>query len=735
MRCRRVRRGAVVMLALAPAVAASAQQGFTLEEVLRAPFASELVAAPVGGRVAWMENVLGARNIWTAGAPDYRERQVTRFSGDDGRYLVQLAFSPDGNSIAFVRGGAHSGARLPDPPNPTFDPAGGREEVWIVPLDGGEPVRVDDGLWPTISPSGKLVAYIKRDQIWGASLTRAASGVVVGPPQLIVRDRGVVAPAGNATSMRWAPNADRLAFVSVRDQHNFIGVFDASAGSLRYLDPSTDRDQEPIWSPDGARIAFIRVPSEPGERPSGAQRAAQPWSIRVADAQTGVGQEVWRASSGMGSAFWGFMNAERQLFWGSGDRIAFPWERTGWVHLYSVPVSGGAATELTPGEHEVEHVALAPDGRELVYSSNHGDPDRRHLWRVPIARAAPQPLTTGRGIEYWPVFASEGAVLAFQSSGARIPPRVELVRLPDMSAGPVRTPDRRTLAPELVPAGFPASALVEPAPVVFSSAGGLRIHAQLFLPPGHRTNQRYPAVLYFHGGSRAQMVLGYHYHRFDYYQKHYAFNQYLASRGYIVMSVNYRSGTGYGMLFREAEGYGAAGASEVQDVIAAGEYLRARSDVDPRRIGLWGGSYGGYLTAMGLARASDLFAAGFDLHGVESWDMRVQFSPFSPLDAAERERVRVLARQSSPIGNVAGWKSPVLFVHGDDDRNVTFNQTVAMVSLLRQRGVHVEVLVIPNEIHSFLLHASWRRAFEAGADFFERKLKNASLARQPSGPR
>jgi dipeptidyl aminopeptidase/acylaminoacyl peptidase len=509
----------------------------------------------------------------------------------------------------------------------------------------------------------------------------------------------------------------------MRDAHSFVGVYDADANSLVFLDPSTDHDEEPIWSPDGSRIAFIREPSAPGERTSGAVRAAQPWSIRVADARTGVGREVWRAAPGAGSAFWGFMNNERQLFWGrdrSGeDRIAFAWERTGWVHLYSVSTTGSApAVDLTPGQHEVEHVAITPNGEALIYSSNQDDIDRRHLWRVNIGSAGPQRITSGMGIEYWPVVSADGGAIAFQATGARVPPHIEVLRLG------ASAPQRQVLAPDIAPKEFPAGALVEPQQVIFPSTDSLEIHGQLFLPAGYRAGVRYPAVLYFHGGSRAQMVLGYHYHRFDYYQKHYGLNQYLANHGYIVLSVNYRSGTGYGMKFREAEHYGASGASEVQDVIAAGQYLRRRADVDSKRIGLWGGSYGGYLTGMGLARASDLFAAGFDLHGVESWDARLQFSPFSPLTAAEREEVRLVARRSSPLGNVDTWRSPVLFVHGDDDRNVMFNQTVALVSELRKRGVDVEELVIPNEIHSFLRHASWVRALGAGADFLDRRLKN-----------
>ncbi len=138
-----------------------------------------------------------------------------------------------------------------------------------------------------------------------------------------------------------------------------------------------------------------------------------------------------------------------------------------------------------------------------------------------------------------------------------------------------------------------------------------------------RSGDRHPGVLFFHGGSRRQMQLGWHYR--GYYHNAYALNQYLASSGYVLLSVNYRSGIGYGMEFREALNYGARGASEFNDVVGAGLYLQSRPDVDPERLGLWGGSYGGYLTALGLAGASDLFAAGVDVRGVHDWNMVIRF--------------------------------------------------------------------------------------------------------------
>jgi dipeptidyl aminopeptidase/acylaminoacyl peptidase len=248
----------------------------------------------------------------------------------------------------------------------------------------------------------------------------------------------------------------------------------------------------------------------------------------------------------------------------------------------------------------------------------------------------------------------------------------------------------------------------------------MKIHGQLFLPSNYKKDQSYPAILFFHGGSRRQMLLGFH-HR-GYYHNAYSLNQYMASKGYIVLSVNYRSGIGYGMIFREALNYGARGASEFNDVLGAGLYLRNRSDVDPGRIGLWGGSYGGYLTALGLARASDLFSAGVDLHGVHDWNVVIRnFVP--SYNAREREEAARLAFESSPMAAIKGWRSPVLLIHGDDDRNVPFSETVDLVEALRKQGVYFEQLIFPDEVHGFLLHKHWIEAYKATVDFFNRMMK------------
>ncbi len=254
---------------------------------------------------------------------------------------------------------------------------------------------------------------------------------------------------------------------------------------------------------------------------------------------------------------------------------------------------------------------------------------------------------------------------------------------------------------------------------MISAADGMPIHGQLFLPRDSRAGERRPAVIFFHGGSRRQMLLGWHY--MYYYNNAYAMNQYLASQGFIVLSVNYRSGIGYGLNFREALNYGATGASEFNDVMGAGLYLRSRADVDPARIGLWGGSYGGYLTALGLARASDLFAAGVDFHGVHDWNVVIRnFTP--SYDPEKQQAAARVAFESSPMAAVKDWRSPVLLIHGDDDRNVPFSETVTLVEALRKQGVEFEQLIFPDEVHDFLTHSRWLDAYHASADFLRRHL-------------
>ncbi len=686
-----VRNLPALLVACSVAFSATPAQ-FSLEQVLSAPFPSELTAAPKGGAVAWVLNERGARNVWIADAPNYSGRRLTNYHDDDGQEIAQLTWTPDGRSLLFVRGGDFEERR--DNPNPASLPQGVEQSIWIARFDN-VPRKVAEGSDPAVSPTGDRLVFLRKNEIWSIPLDDNAK-----PSQLIHAK-------GEASQLRWSPDGSKLAFVSTRSDHSFIAVYNVGAQSLTYLDPSVDRDSEPVWSPDGKQIAFIRVPaSTPAFGPR--RSASPPWSIRIADAGSGDGRELWHASAGPGSVFRDML-ADSQLFWGAGDRIVFPWERTGWLHLYSISTHGDVPKPInTSGDFEIEHVSLSADRRTVLFSSNESDTDRRHLWRVSVLGENPVLLTPGAGIEWSPVETGDGAAAAMLRSDSKNPARASI----KIGASAIRD-----LAPASIPADFPASALVTPQPVMLSSADGMRIHGQLFIPPSSNPNQQHPAVIFFHGGSRRQMLLGWHY--MDYYNNSYAMNQYLASRGYVVLSVNYRSGIGYGLDFREALNYGASGASEFNDVLGAGLYLRSRPDVDPKRIGLWGGSYGGYLTALGLARASDLFTAGVDFHGVHDWSAELTSDGLT-LDAPTAR----LAFESSPLASVGTWRSPVLLIHGDDDRNVPFHQTVALVEALRKQGVEFQELIFPDEIHGFLTQKRWLQAYHAAADFLAKHLQN-----------
>jgi dipeptidyl aminopeptidase/acylaminoacyl peptidase len=671
---------AAALALLLAATAWSAQPPFTLDQVLGFAFPTELTASPTGGKFAWAVDLRGVHNIMVAEPPAYRARAITAYTQDDGNELTGLAWTQDASAVAYTRG---------TDANPTHDPKGSEQAVWLAPLNGATPRRIGAGASPALSPRGNRLAFLYKGQVWWTPLDGKT------PAAHAFQDNG------RCSQPRWSPDGSRLAFQSRRDDHSFIGVYDFNTGKLRYLDPGTDFDTMPEWSPDGRSIAFLRAPSSGRREVREAQRTGEPWSVRVASTETGTGREVWRAAEGRGSVFRD-ITARNQILWGAGDRLVFPWERDGWTHLYSVPAGGGAATLLTAGDFEVEQAALAPDRSSVIFNSNQGDIDRRHLWRVAVTAGPPVALTSGTQIEWAPTPAGTGDALAFLRCDPRHPPH------PAIRIGT----EIRETEPGANAADFPSANLVIPEPVVFPSTDGLPLHAQLFLPPNRPAGARSPAVVFFHGGSRRQMLLGWH--SMFYYSNAYALNQYLANSGYVVLTVNYRGGIGYGLDFREAPGYGASGGTEFNDVKAAGQYLQSRSDVDRARIGAWGGSYGGYLTAMALARASDIYKAGSDFSGVHDWAIELDI----PRTAPDYKT----AFDSSPMAFVDTWHSPVLLIHGDDDPDVKFKNTVMLADALRRRKVEVEELIFPDEAHDFLLYRSWREAYNATVRFLDGKL-------------
>jgi dipeptidyl aminopeptidase/acylaminoacyl peptidase len=684
---------ATALLVGAVTATPSPAASFTIEQVLSAPFASNVTASGDDNHFAWVSNQAGKRNIWVSDGSG-QSQPVTHYTQDDGIDLYDLAFVPHQPTLLFTRGGDYEYPDKP-PPNPAGLSAGVKQEVFAVDLAGRESRVLGEGHAAKATPDGKWVLFLNHGDLMKVALSGGDK------PQSLFKLRGSV------SQFALSPGGDAVAFVSDRGDHSFAGIYRFGESVVKWIDAGFDSDVEPTWAPDGKRIAFLRVPSVHDTIEIHSHAQGSPWSIRLADLQTGKSQEIFRASRGQGSVFYPLSSAS-QLMW-SGEFIVFPSEKDGWQHLYSVPVSGGAARLLTPGSFEVEYATASAAKKRIVYASNDHDQDRRHLWQLDTDSGKLRQLTSGAGIETQPVLLGDGDSIAYLKSDASVTAHAALLRQGKQT----------DVKSEPLPADFPAHELTAPASVTLPMRAGIAAHGMLFKAS---SSGKHPAVIFMHGGPVRQMLAGWHY--MDYYSNAYGLNQYLAHHGYVVLALNYRAGIGYGMNFREADNVGSSGASEYNDVLAAAEYLKSLPEVDASRIGLWGGSYGGYLTALGLARNSDIFKAGVDLHGVHDWHHWLlgqrDFHPLYGLDTPEADLSTAFA--ASPMSSVKQWRSPVLLIQGDDDHNVHFSESVRLAEALRAAGVEYEQLVFPDEIHGFLRHETWLRAYHATAEFLDRKL-------------
>ncbi len=684
----------VVLLCILPLIAGLGQT-VTLEQIMSAPFPSSLVADPQAERIAWVFNEQGVRNVYVAQSPLFETRQVTNYSSDDGQDLADICFQPYGDHILFVRGGVANKKGVH--PNPNSDIQGAEQIVWGVNLKTGKHWKLGNGHSPVISPDGNLVIIEREESLY------------IAPMKETAKLKKLFTARGINTSPKWSPDGKQVAFVSLREDHSYIGVFHIAKEEITWIAPGVDRDFFPVWSPGGDRIAYLRFPGLRG-KPSITHPPKQPFSICISNVENCTNRTIWTSPDSSGGFAQNYPS--HPLMWGKNHQLVFYSENEGWMHLYSLSITNRQVVCLTPGAFEVEDASLTSDGSMVIYNSNQNDIDRRHLWSVSVTGGNPHQLTSGKGLEWHPIPLGSGKNIAFIRSTGIHPAALAIMNIDGSN--------QRFMAESTLPEDFPIQQLVTPEQCIFKAADGLQIHGQLFISPHVSGKEKRPAVIFMHGGPIRQMMLGWHMR--GYYHNAYAFNQYLAQKGYVVFSVNFRSGIGYGRAFRTASDQGPRGASEYQDILAAARYLQSLPEVDPERIGLWGGSYGGYLTALGLARDSDLFTAGVDLHGVHDWALRAKRRNGGGW-AIHGEELMKKAFQSSPVADVCFWSSPVLFIHGDDDRNVDFIQTTDLIQRLRRAGkAQVELLIFPDEVHGFLRHESWIRAYSAAADFFDRYL-------------
>ncbi|PSL07246.1 dipeptidyl aminopeptidase/acylaminoacyl peptidase [Cecembia rubra] len=676
-------------------------QSFTMEQVTSFPFPSELTASNSKDWIAWAMNEKGLRNIYLAQAPHFDTKKVTNFSVDDGQEISSLQFTPDGNNLIFVRGGEH-GSNWDwnvgiNPSQSTFMP---KVEIWKLALVNGKVEMITEGDEPIVSPDSKTVAYIKNRQVWTFDLNDPK------PAQLFEIK-------GSVANLSWSPSGDLLLFIVNRGTHSMVAVFDLREKSLRYLSPSFSRDTSPRWSPDGRKVTFIRRPGGKPEPQPILEQRHNPWEIWTADIQTTEGKMRWKAPETLRGSI-STTHGGANLHWAADNQLIYLSYEDGWPHLYAMDAEAGLSRQLTKGNFMVEHVLLTPDKKSLLFTANTGplkdDIDRRHIGRVDILSGKMDIWSQGESIETNPVILSGNQFLACISSNSKRPMLPTILSL--------ETGQMKVIGESILPPDFPLEQMLTPKQVIFKSPDGLNIHAQIFEKEGGEGKK--PAVLFVHGGPQRQMLLGWHYG--DYYSNTYAINQYLANMGFVVLSVNFRLGIGYGHEFHKPERTYWQGAEEYLDVKAAGEYLASLPQVDDQRIGIYGGSYGGYLTALALAKDSGLFKVGVDIHGVHELSSRLEM-PEGFEKAPDFEKAQKTAFYSSPLAYLDTWTSPVLFIHGDDDRNVQVSQTVDLIRRFEERKMPFEYLIIPDDSHHWMKYANLVKVNTATVDFLQKHLK------------
>ena len=650
-----------------------------LSGLLAMPFATGLSGAKHAQRLAWVEQRSGVRNIMISdagGAP----HQITAYAQDDGTPLWGLAMTPDGTALAYVEGGDPEALTAPAP-NAGNAPHRPQNTVHVV-RGGNSNSIVGQGYLPAFSPDGHQLAFAQT-----GTLLIGATG---SPAQAVMTTDGTI------TGLDWSPDGRLIVLEINRGSHGMIGLWDTHLKILHFVPPGLGFDRLPTFSPDGQHLAFVRTQQPPLlTRPEDGQF----WSLHNYDLTSGTEHLLWTPPKGQGSRFWSADTLN--LAWTADQRILFPWEGDGWLRICALPARGGETPEcLTPTNAEVSSYRLSPDRTSLFYTSNAGNADEWRTWLRSLSGKTATALTDT---------SVEAGTLALAGNDLAV-----MVTSPTQTAHPVIRHNDQWLSP-VVPILPKNTNFAKPQSVQFRSEDGFDIHGQLFLPPTEMHGS-HPALIFVHGGPNRQMIPAFN--AMSYYSNAYLMNQVLASHGYVVLSVNYRSGTGYGLTFREAPEIGSAGASEYRDIQAAASYLSSRSDVMPTRIGIWGGSWGGYLAGLALARDSSVFAAGADFHGVH--DMTEPDHP--GLSPAENRKQHEIEWRSSPLADVARWHSPVLLIHGDDDHDVEFEQSVLLSRALDAHGVVHEDHTFPGERHEFLRQKDWLNAYSWMVQFFDHHL-------------
>jgi len=485
-----------------------------------------------------------------------------------------------------------------------------------------------------------------------------------------------------------------------------LAVLDLKTGKALWLEPKMD-DRDVRWSmpevsQDGTYVVAGVRSADNKDR----------WYVAV-DPETGktrvldrLHDDAWirEAGGGFGSSGVEFLP--------DGKRVWFLSERDGWMHLYTLDVSdpGAKPKQLTSGKWEVTDAALSRDGRTFYVTTSAVHPGERHLYRLPVDGGTPAKITAMTGSNQGVVSPDDSTIGLIYSYSTKPP---EVYVMPNAPGAPAK---QVTTSPT---AEWRSFTWIDPQVITFRARDGADVYARLYTPEmiGARRDASHPGVVFVHGAGYLQNAHKY----WSDYSREYMFNNLLASRGYVVLDVDYRASAGYGRDWRTAI-YRHMGGKDLDDIVDGAKYLAAKEQVNPKRIGLYGGSYGGFITLMAMFTTPDVFAAGAALRPVTDWAHYNHGYTSNILNVPQKDAEAY--RQSSPIYFAEGLRGALLICHGMVDTNVLFQDSVRLVErLIELHKENWQFAPYPVENHGFLRAASWADEYKRILKLFEDNLR------------
>jgi dipeptidyl aminopeptidase/acylaminoacyl peptidase len=398
-----------------------------------------------------------------------------------------------------------------------------------------------------------------------------------------------------------------------------------------------------------------------------------------------------------------------------GKWLAFISDRTGWPHLYVIPTDANSETQakqISAGNFGDGYAAWSPDSKRIAYAhSADGNQMERFVSIATVASGKIEPIVTARGVNRDPSFSPDGSMLVYERSAVEHPLEVYAV-----AAKPGATPTRLTNS---LPAALLEKDLIAPVAVHYPSRKDQKpVPATLIIRSDLDKSKKHPAIIWVHGSGADQNYLGWHPGA---YRMYYAMSEYLAQQGYVILTPDYRGSSGYSRDWATGVSRDLGG-GETQDVNAGADYLKTLSYVDPDRIGIWGLSYGGFMTMQSILADPKLFRCAINVAGVGDWETwttggmilgRLGETPVTDPDLYDR---------SAPVKHLDKLETPLLILQGTNDANVPFWETLKVVDTLEKLGKPFDMAFYPGEIHffrrAFVLRDAWKRS----EDFFDRYL-------------